>query len=148
MYRTIGVSAISAIIREATKDDEDYNFFSEFIGELSGAAFGGFFGARDFVQMGLTFAMDEPLFGKGAPSALYAQPFERAYKTFQAINSDSADLIDVGREGTKFINSFLGVPDTMTDSFWTTLRWFDNDMEDDAVDYLRSVIFDKKLKKQ
>lgn len=57
------------------------------------------------------------------------------------------DWLDLAQEAVKFTNSVTGLSDTITDGVFTTMRYWDNDFDNDFTEYLRAVMLDKHLKK-
>lgn len=71
----------------------------------------------------------------------------RMVKAAQTIRSEKTDLVDVGREVTRAINTFTGLSDTITDGIWTLFRIGNRDIDTEVGEALKAIIFDRKLKK-
>lgn len=77
--------------------------------------------------------------------------FQKAFDTaFEMLGENEAnkDWIDLLQDFTKLGNSVTGVADTFTDGIWTSIRYASNDFDNAVADYLKAVVFDRKLKKK
>ena len=77
--------------------------------------------------------------------------FDKALTTAEQMrgeNKANKDWIDLLQDFTKLGNSVTGVADTFTDGIWTSIRYASNDFDNAVADYLKAVVFDRKLKKK
>lgn len=150
----IVAASISACIRRLKdSDDDDGSWFGEFLKELAGTGMGGFVGLRDAVNIVLSYEVDGYIYSNGRPTSLPMTIYERfsnAYQTTRKVMEDrgTKDWIDVGRDTSYIFDAAFGVPDAMTNAFWASIRFFSHDTEADLSDWIRSVIFKKKLHKE
>lgn len=100
---------------------------------------------RDIFRFGVDTLMDGRANNANLTSAY--DVVARTVRFAQKVRSDEADWVDVGREGTKMVNSFTGWSDTMTDMVWTLLRYGKEDFDYEIGEVLKAVIFDQKLQR-
>lgn len=136
-------SAMDAILRDMWSDDDD-EWYEKFAKSFLGQVGGMFPLVRDVFRSVTTVMMGDRAYDTKVTSAFDA-PI-RAVNVAQAIMSDKKDWIDVGRETTRTVGALVGVADTLTDGFWTLIRYADNgDWDDQFGEFLLALIFDKKL---
>lgn len=154
-YRLFLMTVIETMIRQmliSGDDDDKYGGLKAFAKNLAGSATGGLWGIRDVANIALNLAFQGTDYGRGYQMSLATQIVDRGKamaKTFMSLSDENGkkDWIDLGRDTNKVINAGVGMPDTITDSVWTTMRYMtDKEYEITLSEYLRALIFDKKLK--
>jgi hypothetical protein len=149
-------AAMETLIRGYGDDEEDedkiYSFLKAWGKNTINTAAGGLPIARDLTRFVADVWFDGRAYLDASPNIMALQPVARLGTFAQTVHSvwsetGRKDWTDVGRDFFRFLNSVEGFPDTFTDAFWTSLYWLSSDFEADGWDYLKSVVFDKKLKK-
>lgn len=161
LYRFFIMSLIETTLRECfvssgedNKKDDKYGFLKSYAKNLAGSATGGLYGIRDVSNIALNYIFEGTDYGRGFQMSLATQIFDRgqaAIKTTQNLFKENGkkDYIDLGRDVNKTVNAATGMPDTLMDSVWTTMRYMtDKEYNNTLSDYIRAVIFDKKLQKE
>jgi hypothetical protein len=132
-----------ALLRSLWGNDDD-DILEKIAKSFVGQAFGMFPVARDVFRLSIEVAMGGKVYDAKMTSAFDAVP--RTVKAVQSVMSDNKDKIDAGRDITKAANAFTGMSDTLTDALWTFARYADNDFDNDIGEFLKAVVFDKKLR--
>lgn len=100
--------------------------------------------ARDAIE-GAVSVMLEGYKGNGmAPLAVSG--FEEMINAVEAATSDRKDWTDIGRAVSRVSNRYVGFSDTLTDGFWTLVRFSLVDTDRSLMDLMTSIIFDKRYK--
>ena len=73
---------------------------------------------------------------------------EQLNKVIQSIAREKKTIYDVARESLRLTSTFIGFSTTLSDGLATTIEWAGTDFEASVPEYLRAVIFDRKLKKK
>lgn len=141
-------AVISALLRAgASGDDADWKIekLIKSIGQesLTGIV-GGIPVLRDAVPYFMAKVFDEHQF---APKIPIQNTIEQTNRVIQSAVSDKKTISDTLREMGKLTSQVTGAPSTLIDSFTTTLQYLESGFDESVADYLRALIFDKKLKK-
>lgn len=141
-------AVISAVLRAgASGDDDDWKIekLIKSIGQesLTGVV-GGIPVLRDAVPYFMAKVFDEHQF---APKIPIQNTIEQTNRVIQSAVSDKKTISDTLREMGKLTSQVTGAPSTLIDSFTTTLQYLESGFDESVADYLRALIFDKKLKK-
>lgn len=141
-------AVISALLRAgASGDDDDWKIekLIKSIGQefLTGIV-GGIPVLRDAVPYFMAKVFDEHQF---APKIPIQNTIEQTNRVIQSAVSDKKTISDTLREMGKLTSQVTGAPSTLIDSFTTTLQYIESGFDESVADYLRALIFDKKLKK-
>lgn len=99
---------------------------------------------RDTLEDSLYAIMGLPTFENS--NVLGVSLFEEMGKTVQAVMSPNKDWTDVGRGVSRIANRYYGFSDTLTDAFWTLMRFSLVDTDRSVGTLLNSVIFDRRYK--
>ena len=73
---------------------------------------------------------------------------EQLNKVIQSVVSDKKTIYDVARESLRLAGTYIGFSNTLSDGLATTLEWAGTDFEASIPEYMRAVVFDRKLKKK
>lgn len=143
-------SIMEALLRPIADDDKDKwaldkialksakNVISNFVGGIPVL--------RDAVPYLMAKAFDEPQYSLGTLPAYNS--VEQLNKVIQSIVSDKRTIFDVARESLRLTSTIIGFSNTLSDALATTIEWAGTDFEASVPEYLRAVIFDRKLKKK
>lgn len=141
-------AVISALLRAgASGDDDDWKIekLIKSIGqEFLTSIVGGIPVLRDAVPYFMAKVFDEHQF---APKIPIQNTIEQTNRVIQSAVSDKKTISDTLREMGKLTSQVTGAPSTLIDSFTTTLQYIESGFDESVADYLRALIFDKKLKK-
>lgn len=140
-------AVISALLRGASGDDDDWNI-EKLIKSMGQESLTGIVGGipvlRDAVPYFMAKVFDEHQF---APKIPIQNTIEQTNRVIQSAVSDKKTISDTLREMGKLTSQVTGAPSTLIDSFTTTLQYLESGFDESVADYLRALIFDKKLKK-
>ena len=100
--------------------------------------------ARDAIE-GAVSVMLEGYKGNGI-TPLAVSGFEEMINAVEAATSDRKDWTDIGRAVSRVSNRYVGFSDTLTDGFWTLVRFSLVDTDRNLMDLMTSIIFDKRYK--
>ncbi len=67
-------------------------------------------------------------------------------KASKAAASKNQDATDVSRAANRALNRFVGLPDTLTDGFWSLMRFSMVDTDRSLTALANAVIFDRRYK--
>lgn len=150
-------SVAESLLREALKsDDERKKDKRKWHVKLAHSSIDNSVGSipvfRDVVAKSTAYIFDG---GRNASlrSPTFMEAINRAERVMQTVsqiqgaNRANKDWIDFLKESNRVGNSVFGVPDALTDSVWTTARWIDSDFDQGISEYLRALLFKKKLNK-
>lgn len=99
---------------------------------------------RDAVEFMANAAFDLPNYDSG--NVLAISIFDELQKGIQSAGSKNQDATDVGRHLTRALNRYTGFSDTLTDGFWSLMRFSLVDTDRSVIDLANSVIFDRRYK--
>lgn len=99
---------------------------------------------RDAVEFMANAAFDLPNYDSG--NVLAISIFDELQKGIQSAGSKNQDATDVGRHLTRALNRYTGFSDTLTDGFWSLMRFSLVDTDRSVLDLANSVIFDRRYK--
>lgn len=99
---------------------------------------------RDAVEFMANAAFDLPNYDSG--NVLAISIFDELQKGIQSAGSKNQDATDVGRHLTRALNRYTGFSDTLTDGFWSLMRFSLIDTDRSILDLVNSVIFDRRYK--
>ena len=142
-------AVISAILRAGASGDDDDWKIEKLLKSTGKETLTGIVGGipvlRDAVPYLMAKVFDEKQY---APKIPVQNTIDQTNRVIQSIVSDKKTISDTVREMGKLTSQLTGAPSTLIDSFATTLQYFENGLDDSIADYLRALIFDKKLKKK
>lgn len=140
---------VETLIRSSyDSDDDDLKTIAKKYGiNLGRNAMGGIPVLRDVSDMTLTLAMGEKSFSKGN-EVMALSIGEKFYNTMQAIKSDKKDWVDVGRSASQVGNRVVGFSDTLSDGFWSLMKFTFTDTDASVSDLIQAIIFDKKVQEK
>lgn len=131
--------------REAVAGDDDPDKILKKMGiKLVANTAQGIPVVRDTLEDSLYAIMGLPTFENS--NVLGVSLFEEIGKTVQAVMSPNKDWTDVGRGVSRIANRYYGFSDTLTDAFWTLMRFSLVDTDKSVGTLLNSVIFDRRYK--
>lgn len=141
-------AAISALLRAGASGDDDDWKIEKLIKSMGQESLTGIVGGipvlRDAVPYFMAKVFDEHQF---APKIPIQNTIEQTNRVIQSAVSDKKTISDTLREMGKLTSQVTGAPSTLIDSFTTTLQYLESGFDESVADYLRALIFDKKLKK-
>lgn len=141
-------AVISALLRAGASGDDDDWKIEKLIKSIGQESLTGIVGGipvlRDAVPYFMAKVFDEHQF---APKIPIQNTIEQINRVIQSAVSDKKTISDTLREMGKLTSQVTGAPSTLIDSFTTTLQYLESGFDESVADYLRALIFDKKLKK-
>lgn len=141
-------AVISALLRAGASGDDDDWKIEKLIKSMGQESLTGVVGGipvlRDAVPYFMAKVFDEHQF---APKIPIQNTIEQTNRVIQSAVSDKKTISDTLREMGKLTSQVTGAPSTLIDSFTTTLQYLESGFDESVADYLRALIFDKKLKK-
>lgn len=141
-------AVISALLRAGANGDDDDWKIEKLIKSIGQESLTGIVGGipvlRDAVPYFMAKVFDEHQF---APKIPIQNTIEQTNRVIQSAVSDKKTISDTLREMGKLTSQVTGAPSTLIDSFTTTLQYLESGFDESVADYLRALIFDKKLKK-
>lgn len=141
-------AVISALLRAGASGDDDDWKIEKLIKSMGQESLTGIVGGipvlRDAVPYFMAKVFDEHQF---APKIPVQNTIEQTNRVIQSAVSDKKTISDTLREMGKLTSQVTGAPSTLIDSFTTTLQYLESGFDESVADYLRALIFDKKLKK-
>lgn len=141
-------AVISALLRAGASGDDDDWKIEKLIKSMGQESLTGIVGGipvlRDAVPYFMAKVFDEHQF---APKIPIQNTIEQTNRVIQSAVSDKKTISDTMREMGKLTSQVTGAPSTLIDSFTTTLQYLESGFDESVADYLRALIFDKKLKK-
>ena len=141
-------AVISALLRAGASGDDDDWKIEKLIKATGKESLTGIVGGipvlRDAVPYFMAKVFDEHQF---APKIPIQNTIEQTNRVIQSAVSDKKTISDTLREMGKLTSQVTGAPSTLIDSFTTTLQYLESGFDESVADYLRALIFDKKLKK-
>lgn len=141
-------AVISAVLRAGASGDDDDWKIEKLIKSMGQESLTGVVGGipvlRDAVPYFMAKVFDEHQF---APKIPIQNTIEQTNRVIQSAVSDKKTISDTLREMGKLTSQVTGAPSTLIDSFTTTLQYLESGFDESVADYLRALIFDKKLKK-
>ncbi len=99
---------------------------------------------RDAVEFMANAAFDLPNYDSG--NVLAISIFDELQKGIQSAGSKNQDATDVARHLTRALNRYTGFSDTLTDGFWSLMRFSLVDTDRSVLDLVNSAIFDRRYK--
>lgn len=141
-------AVISALLRAGASGDDDDWKIEKLIKSMGQESLTGIVGGipvlRDAVPYFMAKVFDEHQF---APKIPIQNTIEQTNRVIQSAVSDKKTISDTLREMGKLTSQVTGAPSTLIDSFTITLQYLESGFDESVADYLRALIFDKKLKK-
>lgn len=141
-------AVISALLRAGASGDDDDWKIEKLIKSIGQESLTGIVGGipvlRDAVPYLMVKVFDEHQF---APKIPIQNTIEQTNRVIQSAVSDKKTISDTLREMGKLTSQVTGAPSTLIDSFTTALQYLESGFDESVADYLRALIFDKKLKK-
>lgn len=99
---------------------------------------------RDAVEFAANAAFDLPNYDSG--NVLAISIIDELQKGIQSAGSKNQDATDVARHLTRALNRYTGFSDTLTDGFWSLMRFSLVDTDRSVIDLANSAIFDRRYK--
>lgn len=99
---------------------------------------------RDAVEFAANAAFDLPNYDSG--NVLAISIIDELQKSIQSAGSKNQDATDVARHLTRALNRYTGFSDTLTDGFWSLMRFSLVDTDRSVIDLANSAIFDRRYK--
>lgn len=141
-------AVISAVLRAGASGDDDDWKIEKLIKSIGQESLTGIVGGipvlRDAIPYFMAKVFDEHQF---APKIPIQNTIEQTNRVIQSAVSDKKTISDTLLEMGKLTSQVTGAPSTLIDSFTTTLQYLESGFDESVADYLRALIFDKKLKK-
>lgn len=141
-------AVISALLRAGASGDDDDWKIEKLIKSMGQESLTGIVGGIPVLRYAVPYFMakvfDEHQF---APKIPIQNTIEQTNRVIQSAVSDKKTISDTLREMGKLTSQVTGAPSTLIDSFTTTLQYLESGFDESVADYLRALIFDKKLKK-
>lgn len=141
-------AVISAVLRAGASGDDDDWKIEKLIKSIGQESLTGIVGGipvlRDAIPYFMAKVFDEHQF---TPKIPIQNTIEQTNRVIQSAVSDKKTISDTLREMGKLTSQVTGAPSTLIDSFTTTLQYLESGFDEGVADYLRALIFDKKLKK-
>lgn len=141
-------AVISAVLRAGASGDDDDWKIEKLIKSIGQESLTGIVGGipvlRDAVPYLMAKVFDEHQF---TPKIPIQNTIEQTNRVIQSAVSDKKTISDTLREMGKLTSQVTGAPSTLIDSFTITLQYLESGFDESVADYLRALIFDKKLKK-
>lgn len=141
-------AVISAMLRAGASGDDDDWKIEKLIKSIGQESLTGIVGGipvlRDAVPYFMAKVFDEHQF---APKIPIQNTIEQTNRVIQSAVNDKKTISDTLREMGKLTSQVTGAPSTLIDSFTTMLQYLESGFDESVADYLRALIFDKKLKK-
>ena len=127
------------------KDDDD-KYKNKIVNAFfNGGPIGGIPVVRDCLPWIVNYSMTGKGMGEITPEVGALDVLNYVPKIMQA--TKKGDYIEVARNVNKVSNrSYLGFSDTLSDGFWSTVRFCTTENQYTLADLLRSIIFDRPLK--
>ncbi|MCI7199484.1 hypothetical protein [Megasphaera elsdenii] len=79
-------------------------------------------------------------------NVLAVSALDEGMKALKAAKSKNNDATDVARAANRALNRFIGLPDTLTDGFWSLMRFSMIDTDRSLAALANAVIFDRRYK--
>lgn len=125
-------------------DDDDIETLISKMGKnVLGNAVQGFPIARDAFSA-VTSAMFGESFTGRSTNVVAMSGIDKLQQTIK--EAKGGNWIDAARSATEVGNRLVGFSDTMTDAFWTLMKWGLTDVNTTTQDVAKAMLFDKKLK--
>lgn len=151
LYWIVLTSIGESLIRGATNGDDEDKLLKKMGKNLVSQSLGMVPVARDVFVGTLDLMFNDKSYGGAKVSSIYDgfTRFTTAAKTGYKLANDEGnkDWLDLMQESVKASNAFTGVSDTATDALFTTMRYIETDFDAEIGEYLKAVVFDKKLEK-
>lgn len=146
LFSLVMPGAIEQLIKAMSDDDEDdaVTIFAKMLRGAGDYTVGMIPVIRDVYSMAMTLIFDGKYYS--SRSLPIYDAVNGVIKTIQSIKSDRQDWIDTTRIGLRSsVGAVAGVPYVLTDALTTTMRWVDDDFDQDFYEYIKAVVMDKKL---
>lgn len=148
LFIWIAQAAMDSLARSALNgEDEDKKYKRLASSILSGGPIQGIPLLRDFIQTSAEIATGQGSYGSGS-NIITSSVVAEAVKTVQAASSNKKDWTDVMRGIGRTTNRLIAFPDTISDGFWTLVKFLTTDTEADFWDLFTAILFDRQLKKE
>ena len=99
---------------------------------------------RDLMEMIANYVLGLPHYDSN--NVLAITLVEEIGKAGEAAISPKKDITDVGRSATRALNRYVGMSDTLTDGFWSLMKFSFIDTDGSIEELVNSVLFDRKYK--
>ncbi len=141
-------AVISAMLRAGASGDDDDWKIEKLIKSIGQESLTGIVGGIPVLRDAVPYFMAKVFDGhQFAPKIPIQNTIEQTNRVIQSAVSDKKTISDTLREMGKLTSQVTGAPSTLIDSFTTTLQYLESGFDESVADYLRALIFDKKLKK-
>lgn len=146
LFSLVMPGATEQLIRSMFDDDDDdaVTVFLKMLRGVGDYTVGMIPVIRDVYSTAMKLIFDGKYYSS-RPLPIY-DALDGVMKTVQSIKSDRQDWIDTSRLGLRSTaGAIKGVPYVLTDALTTTMRWVDDDFDQDFYEYIKAVVLDKKL---
>lgn len=141
----VGEGMTRALISGDT--DDPNKLMKKIFGTTVSNVVGGLPVIRDGVAIAMDTMLGERSYSKGN-EVLALDILPKLYNLMKSVSSDKKDWIDIGRDVSAVSNRMIGFSDTLTDGFWTLMRWTATDTDATVYDLIKAIAFDKKINKK
>lgn len=151
LYWIVLTSVGESLIRSAINGDDEDKLLKKMGKNVISQSLGMVPVARDVFVGALDLMFNDKSYSGAKVSSIYDgfTRFTKAAKTGYKLANDEGnkDWLDLMQESVKASNAFTGISDTATDALFTTMRYIETDFDAEIGDYLKAIVFDKKLEK-
>ncbi len=138
-------TALETLYRQAVSGDDDTDKILKKLGiNMVKNTAQGIPIVRDVLETGMELALEGKAYNQNRLLSLSI--FEEAIDAGKAAISKNKDFTDVGRSATRSINRYIGFSDTLTDGFWSLVRFSLIDTDRSVMDLANAIIFDRRYK--
>ena len=124
-------------------DDDLETLIPKMAKEVLGNTVQGFPIVRDAFNMVTAALFGETYTGRST-NVVAMSGIDKLQQTIKEAKGDN--WIDAARSATEVGNRLVGFSDTITDAFWTLIKWGLTDVNTTTQDVAKAMLFDKKLK--
>lgn len=145
LYWIVLQTIFETLYREMTKGDDDPEKIMKKMGVRLASNIGqGIPVIRDLMEMMANYVLGLPHYDSN--NVLAITLVEEIGKAGEAAISPKKDITDVGRSATRALNRYVGMSDTLTDGFWSLMKFSFIDTDGSIEELVNSVLFDRKYK--
>ncbi len=145
LYWIVLQTIFETLYREITKGDDDPEKIMKKMGVRLASNIGqGIPVIRDLMEMMANYVLGLPHYDSN--NVLAITLVEEIGKAGEAAISPKKDITDVGRSATRALNRYVGMSDTLTDGFWSLMKFSFIDTDGSIEELVNSVLFDRQYK--
>lgn len=143
-YWVVAEGMAEGLIRSLWDNDDDIETLIPKMGkEVLGNTVQGFPIVRDAFSAVASAMFGESFTGRST-NVVAMSGIDKLQQTIKEAKGDN--WIDSARSATEVGNRLVGFSDTITDAFWTLIKWGLTDVNTTTKDVAKAMLFDKKLK--